>query len=41
MKNHSGVWYICEFGAAPPLVVAAFAIYFWSERYDLPPTQSP
>lgn len=29
-------WYIDEFGCVLPLVVAAFAFYFWTKRKDLP-----
>lgn len=34
-------WFIDEFGVVLPLVVAAFAIYFWSRRGELRPTPEP
>jgi membrane protease YdiL (CAAX protease family) len=33
-------WYIDEFGVVVPLVVLAFAIYFWSRRKELPQPQT-
>lgn len=33
-------WFIDEFGAVLPIVVAAFAVYFWRRRGELSPTSA-